>query len=303
MNRPAIKPSTNSSIKAWVNSALSNELLYGEGEPRWTHSVNKSVAEQERVKLIRFLAKHASTKPDLNNIAEKLIYCSPGHRCYCAVCPECGRAFQRFFVSECQTLFIKGSLCVASIIDSKQSIRQELSRFSASGLINRTKSIFCKNGVDFAAGGIDFSFNEDEIGTVGSHWCAHLWVILPDRNRCRWEPALRLANPASEAVLRPIKINTYDGRNEALAYALKTTFKRRISVHQERRIGNIQQRNTSEQDLRVAERIPLYTYLDSIGLHARVFLLGARPTMTERGFSFVKLKAKSVKTPKGGRKH
>ena len=81
----------------------------------------------------------------------------------------------------------------------------------------------------------------------------------------------------------------WDGRNEGLAYALKTTFKRRVTVYQKRRSVKVPQRNTSEQDLRVAERIPLYQYLDSVGLHARVVLLGARPTMTERGFSFVKL--------------
>jgi hypothetical protein len=105
----------------------------------------------------------------------------------------------------------------------------------------------------------------------------------------RWQARLTLANPASEAVPRPIKVLNWDGRNEGLAYALKTTFKRRVSVHQNRRSSDALQRNTSEQDLRVAERIPLYQYLDSVGLHARVLLLGARPTLTDQGFSIVKL--------------
>jgi hypothetical protein len=169
------------------------------------------------------------------------------------------------------------------------SNREELSQFSATGLINRVRSILRRNGVELAAGGIDLSYNQDKSGMFESHWCAHLWLILPDRGRYSWVPALRKANPPNEAVPRPVKIMHWDGRNEGLAYALKTTFKRRESVHQPRRSGVVPRRNTSEQDLRVAERIPLYEYLDSVGLHARVFLLGARPTMTDHGFSIVKL--------------
>jgi hypothetical protein len=169
------------------------------------------------------------------------------------------------------------------------SNRDELSQFSASGLVNRVRSILRKSGVELAAGGIDLSYNQDKSGIFESHWCAHLWLILPDHNRDLWEAALRKANPPSEAVPRPIKIMKWDGRDEALAYALKTTFKRRVSVHQKRRSGDVLQRNTSEQDLRVAERIPLYQYLDSVGLHARVFLLGARATLTDRGTSIVKI--------------
>ena len=136
----------------------------------------------------------------------------------------------------------------------------------------------------------------------GPHWCAHLWLILPEKNCDVWEPALRKANPPSEAVPRPIKIMKWDGRNEALAYALKMTFKRRVSIYQMK--SRIRLRNTSEQDLRVAERIPLYQYLDSVGLHARVFLLGVRSTMTDRGMSFVRLRlGKSVKARLDGRRH
>ena len=222
MSPTRTNPRTGGGVRPWVKDALSNELLYGDGEPNWPDSVNQVTAVSERVKVSRFLVKHAFVKPYLRCIAEKLEYCSPNNRCYSAACPECGRALQRFFVSECTQLFIGRSVCVASIIDSKMSIRDELSQFSPSGLINRVRSILRRNGVSLAAGGIDFSYNQDGIGTFGSHWCAHLWLILLNRNRSLWEPALRKANPASEAVPRPIKIMTWDGRNEGLAYALKT---------------------------------------------------------------------------------
>jgi hypothetical protein len=289
MSPTRTNPKTGGGVRPWVKDVLSNELLYRDGEPIWPDSVKKATAVSERVKVSRFLVKHAFVKPGLKCIAEKLEYCSPNNRCHCGACPECGRALQRFFVSESKLLFADQSVCVASVIDSRMSIRDELSQFSASGLINRVRSLLRRNGGGLAAGGIDFSYNQDGIGTFGSHWCAHLWLILPNRNRNLWEPALRKANPASEAVPRPIKVLNWDGRNEGVAYALKTTFKRRVSVHQNRRSSDARQRNTSEQDLRVAERIPLYQYLNSVGLHARVFLLGARPTLTDQGFSIVKL--------------
>jgi hypothetical protein len=277
-------------VKPWVKNVLSNELLYTNDRSKWPTSINPpNEAARRRAKVLSFLLKHAFVKPDLRYIAEKLRHCSPGNRCHCALCPECGTALQRFFVSECKPLFDNRSTCVVSIIDSKMSIRDELSQCSATGLINRVKSILRKNGVKLAAGGIDLSYNQDEVGMLESHWCAHLWLILPDSNRSLWESALRKANPPSEAVPRPIKIMKWDGRDEALAYALKPQFKRRVSVQNKRRSSDALQRNTSEQGLRVAERIPLYQYLDSIGLHARVFLLGARPTMTDNGFSIVKL--------------
>jgi hypothetical protein len=283
----------NDRIKPWINNALSNNFLYGDGKPHWSDAVSQPEAVKERNKLCRFLFKHAFVKSELRRIAQRVECCSPDDRCQRGVCPECGRALQRFLVSECQPLLVRKSVCVASIIDSQMSNRGDLSHFSASGLINRVKTLLRANGVELAVGGIDFSFNQDERRTFRSHWCGHLWLLLPSCNRELWEPALRKANPASDTTPRPVKVLEWDGHNKALAYAFKTTFKRRISVNKKKRSVGRSGRNTSGQDLRVSERIPLYQYLDSVGLHSRVFLLGARPTMTDQGISIVKLNFKN----------
>jgi hypothetical protein len=282
-------PKNRSVTKPWIQNALSTELLYGDGPPDWRKATSQSEAVQERLKAVHFLSKHAFVNAELKDIADTLKFCSPRDRCHSAACPECGRAMQRYFVAQCLPLLTGEKACVASVIDSKMSGRAELLHFSATSLINRVKSLLKRNGARLAVGGIDFSFNQNGIGRFRSHWSAHLWLILLNHNRDRWEPALREANLASDAVPRPIKIMHWDGRKEALAYALKTSFKRRVSVYNKATSRRGQQRNTSEQDLRVAERISLYQYLDSIGLHDRVFLLGARPTMTEFGTSIVKL--------------
>src|ERR1700677_187174 len=131
------KQHNESASKPWIGNALSNELLYGDNEPTWPGSISQSAAAKERVRVSRFAVKHAFVKPDLRSIADKLEYCIQNNRCHSGACPECGRALQRFFVSECKQLFDNQSVCVASIIDSKMSVHKELSQFSASGLINR----------------------------------------------------------------------------------------------------------------------------------------------------------------------
>jgi hypothetical protein len=271
----------------WVQNVLSTELRFRDGDPVWSKASNQTQAIAKRLEAVRFLSKHASVRPEINEITERLRFCSPHDRCCSAACPECGRAIQRFAVLEFQKLLRTGRFCVASIIDAKMSIRADLTTVSLRGLVNRTRSILRRNGVALAAGGVDFSFNEHENGRFEPHWCAHLWFLLPTENRQKWEVGLRDANPASAEAPRPVKIQKWDGRSEALAYALKSEFKRRVTVHANGR------RNTSEQDLRVAERLALYQYLNSIGLDQRVFLLGVRPTMTDLGISLVKLRLRN----------
>jgi hypothetical protein len=269
---------------AWVRNALSTELRYRDGGPHWPRAIRQAEAILNRTKTARFLSKHAFTRPELREVAERLTFCTPRDRCLSAACPECCRALQRFFVLECQKLLKPQSTCVASVIDSTMSNRPTLSQVSLGGLVNRTRSILRRCGVTFAAGGVDLSFNEANNGQFDPHWCAHLWFLLPSAKRQEWESALRSSNPSGEVSPRPVRVQKWDGRDEALAYALKSDFHRRVTLYSNG------QRNTSEQELRVAERMDLYPYLNSVGLHARVFLLGVRPTMTEHGVSFVQLK-------------
>ncbi len=210
----------------WVRNVLSTELRYRDGQPNWPNALNQAEAIVARSKAVRFLSKHAFVRPELHEIAERLKFCMPGDRCLSAACPECSRALQRFFVFECQKLLRPESSCVVSVIDSKMSNRLQLSKVSMRGLVNRTRSILRESEVALAVGGIDLSFNEDQIGRFESHWCAHLWFLLPSEKRQKWEGGLRDANPSNDEAPRPVKIQKWDGRSEALAYALKSEFKR-----------------------------------------------------------------------------
>jgi hypothetical protein len=286
---------THEPTRPWVANVLTSNTLYGDKGPSWHNATTSLQARSERERLCRFLFKHSFVKPQLRLMAQLIADCRPNNRCLRGSCPECGRAFQRYSVSECESLLRGRHAMVASVIDSRISARNDLSELSTASLINRTKRCLKKNGVDLAVGGVDFSFNEDQRGQFRSHWSSHLWLILPSRNQDRWEPALRAQNPPSEATPTPVMVLDWDQRNNALAYSLKTTFYRRISVYEQKQSRAKPTRNTNYQDLRVAEKIPLYCYLDAIGLQSRLFLLGARPTATDRGIRLVELR-KSVKS-------
>jgi hypothetical protein len=279
--------------RAWLKDALSEEFLFGDSEPTWAGCLTSSEARKQRLTLVKLLERNGATSLAL--MAEELSYCAPKTRCRSGACPECGRALQRLFVHNSQLLLNSSSFCAVSVIDTIHSCHHDLQQISVDRIIARTKKILREAGVGFACGGVDLSFNEDQLKVFEEHWCAHLWLFLPSHNRSLWEQALREANIPNNAIPRPVFIKTWDQSNNALAYALKNNFYRR------QRILNKQLRNdTSQQRLRVKERLSVTQYLYQSGLHARIFLLGVRPTTTENGIAFVRLK-KTVKSEKSTR--
>jgi hypothetical protein len=146
-------------------------------------------------------------------------------------------------------------------------------------------------GIEFTLGGIDLSFNEDRDAVYPSYWSQHLWLLVPSKGRDKWEPLLRSRCPPRNLVPRPVKIQPFDGNSAGFAYALKTDFVRRVSYQQIKDDGEEIRlcRNTSDQPLRVEEKLRLFAYLNWMGLAERVFLLGVRPTTTKSGISIVRI--------------
>jgi hypothetical protein len=231
----------------------------------------------------------------LGPLTERLDYCGPHSRCGSGPCPECDRAFQRFFVSECSNL-LEGDFASCQQTAVLSLICETWNRLDGASLDilqRNAKRLLRDAGVRHALGGIDISRNEDR-DSKDAYWCLHVWAIIPSNEVEEWGPKLRRLYVRTDRVRRPIMVKPYDGNVEALAYALKTEFKRRVSYVQEKLVDGVKRTcsNTSNQSLRVAERLELYPFLDSQGLAARVFLMGVRPTRTDQGISLVKLNSK-----------
>jgi hypothetical protein len=89
---------------------LSDERGYGDGLPQWP--VGKSQcpaqtsaeAEAERLKLIKLLRRRATSHPGAEALAYRLDSCAPRQRCMSGACPECNRAYTRWFVTSSAAL-------------------------------------------------------------------------------------------------------------------------------------------------------------------------------------------------------
>jgi hypothetical protein len=282
--------------KAWVAETLTNIELFRDGEPEWTNAETSLEATEERERRARFLKMHARDVPNAGLIADRLNECSPQERCGSGACPWCGRAFQRFNVREGKRLLEAEApgligISAVSLVLAPLPPEGALSQLSIKSLQDGVKKVLRANGVKLALGGLDLSYNEHRDHRFAPHWAPQYWLLLPTSNRHRWEPALRSLSPSSDVVPRPLKILRWDRDLAALGYALKTRFKRRESYEHERpyRDGTRICRNTRSLPLRAKERLELFQFLDQVGLAARVFLLGARPTRTEAGISIVRL--------------
>ena len=96
---------THGGIRPWVANVLTSNTLYGDKEPSWEDAATSHQAKSERERLCRFLFKHSFVEPRLRPMAQLIADCRPNNRCLRGPCPECGRAFQRYCVSESESLF------------------------------------------------------------------------------------------------------------------------------------------------------------------------------------------------------
>lgn len=299
--RPVHPTTYPTDVKPWLAEALSNERWFGEAGFTWKKSETAEIAQARRRAVVRFLKKHSrneSLAPSLAPILARIGSCAPNERCLSGACPECGRALQRYFVHQGKEHVQfphrerHGGFFASLVVELFSA--DDLTDCSLKELQKDLKCKLRDAGLDFAMGGIDLSYNTSRDEQVFAHWCVHFWFFTNNRD---WEEPIRAAY-SQPHVSRPLMIKSFDGNLAGLAYALKTTFVRRVSFLHIDQDRELQYRNTSDQPLRISERLQLYPFLDQQGLAARVFLMGLRPTKTDDGIKLVRLKSfGSVKCP------
>ena len=144
-------------------------------------------------------------------------------------------------------------------------------------------------GIKSGIGGIDFSFNEDRENKWQPFICPHVYLITSTDDREKPRRTLKKIFPKTDEVRRPIKLPLFHNIPYRRSYSLKMTFKRRISHHKTRKENPTKKsRNTSNDDLRVDQRIELFKYLHKIGLAARVIFRGLKPEISSSTVRFRK---------------
>ncbi len=87
-----------------VQVILSQERYYGDGPPKWREGKNKrpcqtsAQAKIERRKAVKRLRRAGKENAAALNLASRIAACAPKQRCGSGACPECARAWQRWFV-------------------------------------------------------------------------------------------------------------------------------------------------------------------------------------------------------------
>ena len=274
----------SSNAKAWVVKAITEEDK-NPPDRMWKKEPSAEKISDEQLKRIRFLRKHGKTDPTLFLIADCLERCEKRNRCYSGACLECGRLFQRFYVRRSKQVIRDiiapegKELIGICIIPSSPLVRPgQLKHFSIVNFQRRIKAALDTAGVKSAIGGIDFSFNEDRDQKWQPFICPHIYLIVSTNDREKLRRTLKTIFANTIEVHRPIKLPLFQNKPYRRSYSLKMTFKRRISYYK-RPKGNPtkKSRNTSNDDLRVDQRIELYKYLHQIGLAARVIFRRIKP--------------------------
>jgi hypothetical protein len=99
-------------------------------------------------------------------------------------------------------------------------------------------------------------------------------------------------SPPLTQISRPVQIKAYDGSPEAISYAFKTEFVRRIA-YRGRTSTNGKSREcwmTRKVSLPPVDHADLLVWLDSIGLARRLYLRGVRMTVTKNGVALARIK-------------
>ena len=286
-----IDPSKYPDVKAWIIKAIAEE----DQRPKtqlWPDEPTEENQKLDRLRRIKFLLKHGEGKPTIRAIAHRLAACGKDNRCCSGACPECGWLLQRWFVRKSKS-FISDvinkdaqHLVAITIIPSQPIIALgHLVNFSIEKLQRRLQFALDKIGLCAVIGGIDFSYNEDRDGKYQPFWCIHVYIVTSIGNRGRIKRQLKRIYLSDSRIPRPIKISGFSNSARRRSYAFKTIFFRRVGYDAVIKRNGVERkcRDTSQDRLRVRERLELFAYLDQCGLAQRVIFRAAKPIISSSG--------------------
>jgi hypothetical protein len=274
-----------------INTILADRQWFQDGKPCWIEGKNKrwerpcqtaAAADQLRCDSVRLLRRHGKDLATAEQVAERLDSCSKRYRCLSGACSECSRAQQRWFVSNGNKL-IQGPLRRAPLVmvtiapDFGQQPMDRLNTLNTRTIWLKSALILRNYGIDLAFGGSDFSVNMEWNGRK-PYLQVHFTLFIPKNQWPKPDKKLRKALNPSRMVKTPVRVETFDGNNAGLAYALKYRFNRRVGfqkspdVQRDRKSHS----NTRNRPLRGPDWMRLMVLLDRISLDARICLIGTK---------------------------
>ena len=289
----------NSGISPLIAKIFTNEDYYGDGPPTWPGAPTSTDAKRARRSYIKRLRRFARQFPEAKNLADVLAPCKRRRRCMSGACPECGRAFQRWFVS--QVVELAGNVdtedlnSISIVFLNHRTAEDQLTGLDTGGMKRSiSETIKDADGLEWIAGGIDLKPERRRQKKQGIAWQPQLYGNCRRNRRSRLCPTCCASTYSPNKIsARPVQIKAMRRLGEtAISYALKTDFVRRIAYRTE--IGPPENRrkcwHTRKVSLRAGEHVQAMLWMHKIGLAGRLFLRGVRMTRTGNSVGLVQMK-------------
>ena len=151
---------------------------YADGQPSWIQgrqrkpTKSSQQARKERCKLVEVLRRHGKDNDSALRLADTLENCCENHRCVSGACPECARAFQRWFVSAASSVVSRKSHWhVVSLVWREHRFAEgKLDSNTMFARLRRHLQAALKAAdIRLAIGGFDISMNEHQDGKFAPH--------------------------------------------------------------------------------------------------------------------------------------
>jgi hypothetical protein len=267
--------------------------LFTNDPPLWTVSQGKPYeapcqtieqANSQRKAAARKLRWHGNHADDGVALALEatLRSCKPARPCLSGACPICQRAQQRLFVMECISVVERphpvfgGKVNAISIIPDFGRVQQgELANFDVVEFERKTREALKAAGITRSILGLDVSLNHEDGKSEEAYWAFQWWGFF-GAIADPWRETLKAQVNASKLVSWPVMTLPVDSIEAAAAYAVKSEFKRRVSLMR----ANLDRddrgpcRNTNDRLLRGDAWVELMLFLDHIGLERRLIWRG-----------------------------
>jgi hypothetical protein len=284
-------------IPPLIATVLADEAYYSDDPPTWSSAPTSFDAKKARKRYVKRLKRFSPQFPEAAELANILARCKPRRRCKSGACPECGRAFQRFFVAEVITLASNDSslqLTAVSIAFQKDRTAEDrLNALQTKGM-KRSLSAAIKNadGLAWLVGGIDLSLNDDTQRKLDIAWQPQFYGFAQVTSREVVSKTLGDKYSPSKTAPRPVQVKDCDGSARAISYGFKNDFVRRIAYRgQAGPPGNRRKFWTTRKvSPRATEHVRAMLWLHKIGLGGRLFLKRVRMTRTGDSVGLVKIK-------------
>jgi hypothetical protein len=257
-------------------------------------------AEEKQLQTLKWLQKQGKQNKQAMELANKLEGCTGRRLCESLACPRCAEKLQHEFAAALGRFLEKrqrrgGSVvCMTIALPSLTIPAGELAKLDLPKAKRQYQRRLNRSKVGVVIGAWDYSFNEHKTNRYAPAWLMHLHGMAITDDPEGLKRRLQKQFPRSDAVPRPVKVQVWDGRKNALYYLLKSRFDRRVGMHKGERFnvktGKPRQcRVTSQQRLRAAERLELLLRLDGIGRGGRLFLRKVQMRRGRAGLSIVRL--------------